>query len=247
MPTVRDIVAEFHKTSITCPTYGPSYSMVGQIEKFILNEDCGAERIRKGFRLAPCDPIACFVAGYLDVFEGKDDDCVRNFERALELDGALFKDVVSIYVNYLSRPQLAISTAGDDIGRLHYVASVFEDMQYYDLAEQCREKMKISLENRCKEPDAPAWVFASLANIYGKQQENKAAIECYRRALALDYAQVHWRLELAKLLARVGMIQEAIREAKICLQLRPNFEPARKLAADFSVHPAAFSEEVKSP
>ncbi|TET73465.1 MAG: hypothetical protein E3J56_04045 [Candidatus Aminicenantes bacterium] len=247
MPTIHDIVAEFHKALIVCPTHGPTYSIVGQIEKFVLNDDSGAERIRKGFRLAPCDPVACFVAGWLDVEEGKTQDCIAKFERAVQLDGNMFSDVVDIYVKQLSRPHLAISVAGDDIGRLIHVANVLEDMQYNDLAEETREKMKSLLEAKCSEPGTPGSVFAHLGNIYSKQQNNEAAIECYRQALAREYSQVYWRLELAKLLVKIEEIPEAMYEAKICLRLRPQLKAAETFVADLSVHPAVLAEEIASP
>jgi tetratricopeptide (TPR) repeat protein len=247
MPTIRDIVAEFHKALTVCPTHGPTYSIVGQIEKLILNDDSGAERIRKGFRLAPCDPVACFVAGWLDVKEGKTQDCIAKFEKAVQLDGSLFGDVVDIYVNQLSRPHLAISVAGDDIGWLIHVANVLEDMQYSDLAEETREKIRGLLEAKCSEPGTPGSVFVHLGNIYSKQQNNEAAIECYRQALAREYSQVHWRLELAKLLIKIEEIPEAMTEAKICLRLRPQLKAAETLVADLSVHPAVLAEEIASP
>jgi len=247
MPAVHSIVAEFHKARTFCPTYGPTYSVVGQIEKFILNDDSGAERIRKGFRLAPCDPIACFVAGYLDFLEGKSEGCIEKFERATQLDGRLFAKVANIYVNHLSRPDLAILAAGDDISRLTCVADALDDMQYSDLAEQTRNKIRHLLEVECSGPAASASAFISLANIYREQQDYGTAIEYYRRALVLDYAQVHWRLELARLLAKAERLPEAMHEAKICLQLQPQLEVAEKLVADFSVHPDVFDEESKSP
>ena len=243
MPTVRNIVDDFHKARVICPTYGPTYSIVGQIEKFVLNDNSGAERIRKGFRLAPCSPTACFVAGYLDVAEGKNEDCIEKFQKAMQLDRGLFGQVVNIYVNHLSRPHLAILAAGDDIGRLSHVANVLEDMQYNDLAGQTREKIKDLLEVKCSQPDAPASALISLGNIYRKQQDSEEAIKCYRRALMLDYGQVYWRLELAELLAKTERIPEALREAQICRQLRPQLKTAENLVMKFSVNPAVFDKE----
>lgn len=247
MPAVRDIVDEFHKICLLCPTYGPTYSMVGWLEKFILGDNSGAERIRKGFRLAPCNPRICFLAGYVDILEGRYENSVEKLNKAVQLDGGLFSTIINIYIDYLSQPQLAISIAGDDIGRLQYVANLFDDMEYADLAEQSRGKIKDLLEARCSQPGAPAWLFISLANIYRKEQQNDAAVECYRRALALDYNQVGWRLELAGLLMETGKIPEAMREAKICMQLRPESKVAERLVADLSVYPAVFNEEKKVP
>jgi tetratricopeptide (TPR) repeat protein len=230
-----------------CPTFGATYCIVGQIEKFILDEPDGAERIRKGYRLATCDPIACFVAGFLDVVEGRDEECIEKFKRAVQLDGSLFKDVVDIYVNHLSQPHLAISAAGNNVGQLNLVVNALEDMQYNDLAEQTREKIKDLLKAKCSQPDAPASAFASLANIYMEQQDNEAAIEYYRRALTLNYGEVHWRFELAQLLARMERVPEAVHEIRICLRLCPQFKAAREFMADLSVHPDTFSKEIKSP
>jgi tetratricopeptide (TPR) repeat protein len=240
---VLNIVNGFNKAIIICPTYGPSYSLVGQIEQFVLLNNAGSEKIRKGYLLAPCDPVACFVAGRLDVLEGKSENSITKFEKAVELDNGLFKDVVNIYINYLSRPHLAISAAGDDIDRLRYVATVLEDMQYDDLAEQAYQKAMELLEIKCAQPDASAGDFASLANIYCNQQVNEKAIQYYRRALELDYGQVHWRYELARLLAETDKVSEALREARICVRLRPQFEAAEKLAVELSVNPAAFGKK----
>jgi len=247
MPVVHDIVAELCKARFLCPTYGPIYSMLGQIEYFVLNDNFGAEKIRKGFQIAPCDPMACFAAGCLDVREGKIEDCIEKFNRAMELDSELFKSIVFIYVNYLSRPHLAISVAGNDIGRLNFVAGILEDMQYGDLVEQIHCKIQGLLEAKCSQSDASPWAMISLGNIYRQQGNCEAAIACYRRALMLDYGQVHWRLELAKLLAKIERVPEALQQAKICLHLRPEFKDAEKLVAYFSVHPTVLGEEIGPP
>jgi O-antigen ligase len=243
MPLVSDIVNGLNKAIVICPTYGPSYSLAGQIEKFVFLTDAGAEKIRKGYLLAPCDPIACFVAGRLDVLEGKTEDSIAKFEKAVQLDGGLFKDVVNIYINYLSRPYLTISAAGDDISRLRYVATVLEDMQYSDLAEQTRHKAEELLEIKCSQPNASAGDFASLADVYRDQQANEKAIKYYRSALQLDYGQVHWRYALAILLAETDRIPEALHEARICVRLRPQFKEAEKLVAELSVNPASFGKK----
>ncbi len=243
MPAVHNVVNGLNKAIKIWPTYGPSYSLAGQIEKFIFYDEAGTKKIRKGFQLAHCDPIACFVAGRLDVLQVKTESCIQKFEKYIQVDGGLFKDVVNIYINHLSRPHLAISAAGCNIGRLRYVAGALEGMQYNDLAEQSRAKVKELFEIKCSQADATAGDFASLADIYRKQQNYEEAIEYYRRALELDYGQVHWRYALAKLLAETDRIPEALHEARICVRLRPQFKVAEKLVAELSVNPASFSEK----
>lgn len=247
MPRVCDIIGQLYKACMTCPIYGPPYSLAGQIEKFILNDPNGAKRIREGFRLAPSDPVTCFAAARLDVLEGKTQESVPKFAKAVRLDRSLFGQVVDIFVYQLSRPYLAISVAGDDVGRLSHVAHVLREMQYFDLAEQVRGKIKKLLEAKCSEPNMSASTLAHLGSIYSSEGNDEAAVEYYRQALARDYGQIQWRLDLAKILAREDKIPEAMSEARICLQLRPQLKAAKTLIEDLSVHPALLAEQSKSP
>jgi tetratricopeptide (TPR) repeat protein len=112
-------------------------------------------------------------------------------------------------------------------------------MQYDDLAEQARQKVKWLLEIKCSQPGACAGDFASLAGVYSSQQANEKAIEYYRRALERDYGQVYWRYELAKLLAETNRKSEALHEARICVRLMPQFKAAEKLTAELSANPGS--------
>ena len=49
---------------------------------------------------------------------------------------------------------------------------------------------------------------------------------------------------LAKALADVNRIPEALDEARICMRLRPQYDPAKKLVAELSVIPSGFGEEI---
>ncbi len=241
---VPRIVGELHKTRRLCPVFGPAYSMAGQLEKFVLNDESGAQHILTGYRLAPCDPAACFAAGLLDAAEGRIEESYAKFKRAVQLDGKLFADVVDVYINRFGRADLAVTIAGDSIDWLSHVANVLsqvEDRQ--ELVSQARAMVLETLETRCFGPDAPAWALASLGNIYGRENDYEAAIQCYRRALALDYSQVNWRLTLARLLTEANRISEAAHEARICLRLRPQFTVAEELIADLSILSRAATEE----
>ena len=243
MEFVGRIVDELHKGRLLCPTYGATYCVVGQLERFILDDPNGAECIRKGFQLAPCDPTACFVAGLLDAEEQQIDASFEKFSRATELDVRFFDSVADVYINHVSRPDLAVAIAGDNISRLSHVANALADIQEHkDIVEKAQARVVELLKEMCSEPDAPASALASLANICRKERDNEAAIEHYRRALALDYGQVQWRFELARLLAETGKIPEAIHEAKICLRFRPQFQAAEKLIEELSILTGAVIE-----
>jgi O-antigen ligase len=244
MEFVRRIVDELHNARTLCPTYGATYCVVGQLEKFTLDDPNGAEHIRKGLQLAPCDPTACFVAGLLDAEEQQIDASFEKFSRAIQLDGRFFQGVADVYINHVGRLDLAVAIAGDNTGWLSRVANTLAGMEEHkDIVEKAQARVVDLLREKCSGPDAPAWALASLANICRKEKDNEAAIEYYRRALALDYSQVYWRLALARLLAEMDKIPEASHEARICLRLQPQMNAAKKLIEDLSVLPGAVSED----
>ncbi len=237
------IVHDLHHACATCPTYGPPYSVVGQIELFVLCRPSGAENIRRGFLLSPSDPASCLIAGRLDVLQGDIEAAVIKFERAMNLDGQLFKEIVDIYANDLSRPDLAIAAAQASVGKLAYVAQLLDGLQYTDLATEAREKARTLLEAKTVAAQASAGEFVMLADFLKRDGENDRAVECYRQALAMNYGQVGWRLQLAELLMKMDRANEAMEEAKICLQLHPRYAPAINLASTLATHPAILNTQ----
>ncbi len=231
------IVNELHQARPLCPTFGPTYCVAGQLEYFILEKpQLGAEHIRTGFQLAPYDATTCFTAGLLDAQEGKLDDSIAKFTRAVELDGQLFRAVVDVYLYQITRPDLAVSLAGNDYGRLGYVAGQLSQMdENQQMAGQARTEITRILQEKCAQPDAPAGVLAALGYLCLKEKDFTMAAECFRRALDLEYSQVQWRLAMAQTLVELNQMDEAIHEARICLRLRPQLTAAKKLIEELSV------------
>jgi tetratricopeptide (TPR) repeat protein len=248
MDFVRRIVRELHRARLLCPTYGATYCIVGQLEAFVLGDPAGADHIRKGFELAPCDPVACFVTGLLDAEEHHFDASFEKFTRAIALDGRFFNAISDVYVDYVNRPDLAITIAGDNIARLSHVARALADRhEHRDIVTKARAHVIELLKKQCSADDAPASALAFLASICSRQKDNTAAMEYYQRALALDYGQVQWRFALAQLLAKANRIPDAINQARICLRLRPQFKAAERLIADLSVSPDAVKDGNPTP
>lgn len=150
---VRRIVGELNAACLLCPTYGACYCVAGQLEKFILDDPEGAERIERGFKLAPCDPTVCFVAGLTDALESRVDESLEKLQRAVQLDYRLFDEVVTLYVNHVQRPDLALTLASDDTWRLKRVADVLAAMQEHrELADTTRSTVIELLKTKCSQP-----------------------------------------------------------------------------------------------
>jgi tetratricopeptide (TPR) repeat protein len=85
--------------------------------------------------------------------------------------------------------------------------------------------------------------LVSLAAICRGDGDIDEAIRLYRRALALNFGHYDWHYQLAALVAQKGLVDEAIHEARICLRLEPNYEPARKLMAELSLRTERVEEK----
>ena len=231
------IVDELHQARVQCPTFGATYSVAGQLEAFILEDpDIGAEHVRRGYQLAPYDATTCFTAGLFDAREGKVEASLAKFARAVQLDGAYFREVVGVYVFELNRPDLAVSLAGDDYSRLGHVARVLSDItEHHEIVERVRDQVALLLASKCQEPDAPASALAALGSLCARQGDHLAAIKHYQRALTLDYGNTYWRLALARSLRAENRLADAMHEAKICLRLRPQMTAARRMIEQLSV------------
>ena len=232
----QQIIDDLQEARRLCPTFGQTYGVIGQLELFVLNQPAGADHIRKGYELAPNDAAACFMAGLLDAREQKFDASIQKFGRALTLDPSRFGEIADVYIHTIDRPDLAVEMAADDIGRLFTVASLLsQETEHTELAEQARTRARQTLKAMCDKPDAPGWALGRMADFYRQDSKHAEAMALYRRALDRDYGQVHWRLGFARSLAAEGQVDQAIREAKLCLRLRPQFVAAKRLIEQLSV------------
>jgi len=238
---VERIADELKQSLRLCPTFGPSWCVLGQLEKFVLERDEeGARHIRRGRKLAPCDPTTCLVAGLLHAEERNPVAAFDDWRRAVELDERLFDEVSSSLVGLLGRSDLAYELAADNAKRLIRLENILHHSQENpDLLETIRAHILRLLEQETRDSGAPAWQFVWLAQQYRKDGNAEKAIEMYRQALALEYSQVVWRFWLAELLAEHGLAAEATRELKICLRLHPRYRAAQRLFATLTAQLSA--------
>ena len=132
------IVADLGALRRLCPTFGPAWSLAGQLKRFVLNDPRGAELIRTARRLSPCSASACVAAGLLEAREGNLQDSLEAFRRALALDGSWFRRIVRACIWQLARPELAVEVARDDPDRLLAVAEVLKRRGQAALAPAAR-------------------------------------------------------------------------------------------------------------
>ena len=236
-PQARDLVAriveELNDARRCCPTFGPTWSVLGQLERLVLDRPEGKERIQTGYMLAPYDSTTCLLAGSLDAEAGRLDQAFVRLQRAVRLDQGCFAEVARLFVDRLQRPDLALEIAGESPDLAGQLALMLDASAEFN--EEVDQRLLELLEQKCREETSPAYWHAMLASLSHRQGNPERAIECYRKALLKNYGHIYWRFHLAQLLSECGFVAEAIREARICLQLSPDFDAARRLIERLSV------------
>jgi hypothetical protein len=234
-PAVRSsagrIAGDLENCSRLCPTFGPSYTLAGQLRRFVLGDPAGAELIRTGYRLSPCDAVACVAEGMLDATEGRTGESIEAFRRAVALDSGWFARVAAFCVRQVGRVDLAMEVAGDDAGRLVAVSDLIRRGGDAELASRARDKAVAVIRRRSEEPDASPSTLAWAGETYLKDAEYERAADCFRRALGIDCGNVGWRMDLARALVGMHRSDEARQQAAICLKLSPRLPAAEKLIA----------------
>lgn len=218
--TARKICEQLNTLRRLCPTYTPPCSLAGQIERLVFKDlPRGAELIRKAYRLTPHDSTVCFAAGLLETEDG---DFTASVERFARIRHTGFATLAQYYVDYFDRPDAAITLADSDPYSLLIVAGqLAKSPDRKPLADQTRAAAIATLRARAAAADATPVDLSTLGRILHQEREFTSAIDCFRRVLDTNYGDVGCRLAMAQCLAATGQRDAAIREARICLRLRP--------------------------
>ncbi len=227
------ILAELNEARACCPTFGATWSVLGQLERLVSDRERAEAHIRMGYALAPCNPTTCLLAGTLDAEAGQVQQAFAKLQRAVRLDPHCYLEVAGLLVDDLQRPDLALEIASERPSLAEQLTRMLGDDSRF--AQEVDDRLLDLLEQKCREESASAYWHALLADMQQRRNNPERAIACYRNALAKDYGHVRWRLKLARLYAQQGLSAKAAHEAQLCLRLSPGLRAAERLLEDISV------------
>jgi tetratricopeptide (TPR) repeat protein len=240
------IVAELNHSRLLCPCYGPTLAVMGQIEYFALGErEAALRHVELAYQLWPNHEEVCLAAGSIAAAENHWDAAMGSFDHCLQLGDSLYPQVLEILLAHQRWDQaVAISTDSPDqlLNVIRYLPRQGADAN--SLAERARRLAMDELNAQCAKPDAPAGVLAQTAYLYQDSGIPAQASVLFQRALALNYAEVEWRMRLAGLFKAQGKYSQAAHEARICLRLRPGMPAAALLLDQLNAMPNVRLDEL---
>ena len=233
------IVSDLDVARSSCPTFGRLYALEGQLERAVLKSTLGAEHIQTGYRLNPSDPTSCLAMAELKADQQKWSDAVEAARRAIALDYQTQPAVLTTFVRR-GRPDLAYQLVQENRVGLNTLAALLKDFDLDpELASRCRDEATQLLLAEAQKRSADVNVLVDAADVYASEGKDRLAIDCYERALSHNYNLVDSRFRLAVLLNKVGEVDNAVREARVCLRQRPDMKSAEELIASAGSRPGA--------
>jgi tetratricopeptide (TPR) repeat protein len=213
------VVAELLEGLRHCPTFGPSYSLAGQIRCKVLGDPRGAELIRTAWKLSRADPIANFEAAMLDADEGNWDSAMAKFRHAAELSSENLEAGADALVRRFHRFDLAMQLAGSNVPATRTIVAALQETGQTDDAAKAAARLAELIKSAAAPSNAPPAALVEAAQMAMQQHDYPAAAEYLHRALNLNLARADLHLDLARALAAQGLLQEAILEARAAEQL----------------------------
>ncbi len=227
---VEQVVQRLQEARLACPSHGSTLLLAGQLSNDVLDRADASSLFTLGQRLSPQDPLAAMYLAREAIAEGRVDDAVALLTRAAAIDGRLRDGAMRAMIADLGRPDLAMDMARGDRGLLLHLANMLETVDGVEgLLDEARREARRLLEVSAGRENADAASLAALGIALAAEGQPGRAETMLRRAVALNYGQVHWRLELSHTLAELGKLDEAVREAQIAVRLKPDYKPARLL------------------
>lgn len=228
LAAARDAVAELNRARALCPTFGPIYSVLGQIEQSYLDSPEGAAHLEAAWRLEPNDPLICFVAGKSDARRAKWSAAAVKFRRATDLDQEYQPRVVEFYVNEARRPEEAMAWAEGSWSRLIFLGkTLWDDPRHATLARQAMKRGCDLLEQQARTAGINPFEQGLLAGHRFQLGEFDAAARDYAVAAQREPTNIYLRLAQIDALEAGGRIDEALAEARATLRLNPTSSDAK--------------------
>jgi len=223
--------AELLELRSIAPTFGPLWSVAGQLGVRWLDDPDAARWIHRGRELAPHHPATCIASAIQLLSEGNEEQALATFRRAIEV-GARPRAMIEVFQRDLQRDDLALEIAHGNLGLLVHLDGLLTVAGGdEDLIAELRAELRVELERVCEGYDAEPWMLSMLARQLVAEGEDERAVGLFLRHLT-QVADSTLRYDLARALVRLERREEALMQLRDLLAIQPAHEGAKNLLVE---------------
>lgn len=218
----------------TCPTFGPPYSVAGQILRAGGDRARGERLIELASRLAPQDGVSAQIVGEIRLARGDVDGAIEAFRRAQSTAGVGEGEIVEYLLSRPDGANVAVRYAGGRWELLAVIVQRLSDLKRPQEAESARQAWLAVLRREVQAENASAAALREMGRYLARSGNRAESIQYWNRAMITvrPTPPLEWRLEFARLLSEDGQFLQAIAQVQAVLDERPTWNEARALLAD---------------
>ena len=211
------------------PVYGPLWSTLGQLGVDWLSDPASAAWIWQGQRLAPHDPATCLAAGRQALRDPDHDEALRYLRRAVAM-GVDWRGLIVVLLSRPGQADLARRVVSGNAHKLQWLATRprFVEQADDEVERKLHSELRTLLEQAIDAKVARAWQYRALAQELIRSGDDAKALPLLRQHLRMEPTS-RMRVELARLLDRMGKTESAITELVMWLRSHPGDAKAREL------------------
>lgn len=218
-----------------CPVFHFTHEHLANLHFLALGEGDPAVHLSRAARANPrYAPVHRRIAS-LAMTEARWLDAISSTHTALALDHGSLKKSMNKALLCGATPETLIKLIPEDPDLKLEAADYFRK---YHIGEQHESQLlQAALDGwreRLESYPNHRWLMIKLARTHRRLDQPTESLPYYQRLLQLEYANVGWRYEYANSLREVGKLKDALYQAKLCLRLKPKWEPARNLLEELA-------------
>ena len=226
----QQCVSELLEAREHCPSYGPVWSVAGQLKAECLGHQEKPGWIHEGFRLAPHHPATCIASARQLVREGKAEEALARFRRAIRVGASKLRAADGLV--RLDRFDIARQLVDGDYAAQAWLAKHLEKGgSAPEIVEALRQDALQTLIRLCDSGRAPAWCYERLAHHYDRAEDFDKALRYWRIHVNRRPGSPR-RFEYARALVRLGRKGDARRELRRLLASHPTHRAGKKLLVE---------------
>jgi tetratricopeptide (TPR) repeat protein len=208
-----------------CPLLGRAHLRLAASASYLGDEEPRAAHLRRAKRLLAFDPEVWYLAGLLELEDGRAEETWRSWRRSLELSDVHLGSILDRCAPLLDPTRVVEKVLPDRPGILLAAAHRLSP----ELGPPVRPLLERALELLAQGSNPGAqelWLQGEVRAALGDVQ---GALSCSEFALRLAPGRADWRYQYARLLRGRGRLKEARSQLMTVLDQEPGHQEARRL------------------